>query len=195
MVVVDRYPSGYNFDETLTGDGVRDNTLSTVIPAPSGNAGTPAPPADPSLQAALDNTWPRSDVPGATVDAHSDAPGATVDAAMVRLREFVSESSKKLDSALHSFCQKQFDHDTRVDSILQDIRADRLDPDSFVTTQEFNHRVTPVLDTVAPLPAAVTALEASSTPFFPTSTPLFCRALLLLSCSWNWRWRARLVLP
>ena len=95
MVVVDRYPSGYNFDETLTGDGVRDNTLSTVILAPSGNAGTPAPPADPSFQAALDNTWPCSDVPDATVEARSDVPGTTVDAAMVRLREFVSESSKK----------------------------------------------------------------------------------------------------
>ena len=97
---------------------MRDNTFSTVIPAPSGNAGTPAPPADPSFQAALDNTWPCSDVPGATVDAHSDAPGATVDAAMVRLREFVSESSKTLDSALHSFRQEQFENDTRVDLIL-----------------------------------------------------------------------------
>ena len=140
---------------------MRDNTLSTVIPTPSGNAGTPVPPADPSFQAALDNIWPCFDVPGATVDARSDVPGAnTVDATMVCLWEFVSKSSKKLDSALHSFCQEQLEHNTRVDSILQDIRADHLDPDSFVTTQEFDHRVTPVLDTVAPLPAAITALEA-----------------------------------
>ena len=130
-------------------DGVRDNTLSTGIPATSVNEGNPAPPADPSIQAALDNTWPRSDVPGAPDDA-----------AMVHLWEFVSKSSKKLDSALHSFRQEQLEHDTRVDSILQDIRAHRLDPDSYVTTQEFDHRVTLVLDVVAPLPAAITAMEA-----------------------------------
>ena len=56
VAIVNQYPSRFNFDDMLTDDGVRDNTLSTVIPAPSGNAGTPAPPADPSIQAALDNT-------------------------------------------------------------------------------------------------------------------------------------------
>ena len=154
VAIVDQYPSGFNFDDTLSDDGVRDNTLSMGIPAQSVNAGNPAPPDDPSIQAALDNTWPCSDVPGAT----------TVDAAMVCLR--VSKSSKKLDSALHSFCQDQLEHDTRADSILQDIRADRLDLDSFVTTQEFDQRVTLVLDAVAPLPATVTALEAKFNTIF-----------------------------
>jgi hypothetical protein len=136
-------------------DGVRDNTLSTGIPATSVNEGNPAPPADPSIQAALDNTWPRSDVPGAPDDA-----------AMVHLWEFVSKSSKKLDSALRSFCQEHLKHDTRVDLILQDIRADRLDPDSYVTTQEFDHRVTQVLDTVAPLLTAIKAMEAQYNAMF-----------------------------
>ena len=72
-----------------------------------------------------------------------------------------------------------------MDLILQDICADRLNPDSYVTTQEFDHRVTPVLDVVAPLPAAITAMEARFNAIFQTSTLLFCRVLLLLSCSWN----------
>jgi hypothetical protein len=139
----------FNLDGSLFDDVVRDNTLSTGIPATSANNGAPTPPADPSIQAALDNTWPRS-----------DDPGAPEDAAIVRLRDFVSKSGKQLDGAIHSFRQEQLEHDTRVDMILQDIRADRLDPDSFVTTQELDHRVTQVLDTVAPLPTAITAMEA-----------------------------------
>ena len=79
---------------------------------------------------------------------------------MVRLWEFVSESSKKLASALHSFRQEQLEHNTRVDLILQDIRANRLDPDSYITTQEFDHRVTQILDAVAPLSTAIKAMEA-----------------------------------
>ena len=94
VAIVDHNPSGFDLDDALSDDGVRDNTLSTGTPATSANEGNPAPPADPSIQAVLDSTWPRFDVPGAPVDA-----------AMVRLWEFVSKSSKKLDSALHSFCQ------------------------------------------------------------------------------------------
>ena len=149
MVIVDNFPSGFNLEGTLSDDGVRDNTLSTGIPATSATDGAPTPPVGPSFQAALDNTWPRSNDPGAPKDAD-----------MVRLQDFVSESGKNLDGAIHSFRQEQLEHDTRVDSILQDIRADRLDPDSFITTQELDHRVTRVLGTMAPLPAAITAMEA-----------------------------------
>ncbi len=134
---------------------MRDNTLSTGIPTTSANSGAPTPPADPSIHAALDNTWPRS-----------DDPGASEDAAIVRLRDFISKSSKQLDGAIHFFRQEQLEHDTRVDMILQDIRAGRLDPDSFVTTQELDHRVTRVLDTMAPLPTAITAMEAQFNTMF-----------------------------
>ena len=128
---MDNFPSGFNLEGTLSDDGVRDNTLSTGIPATSATDGAPTPPVGPSFQAALDNTWPRSNDPGAPKDAD-----------MVRLQDFVSESGKKLDGAIHSFRQEQLEHDTRVDSILQDIRADRLDPDGFITTQELDHMVT-----------------------------------------------------
>jgi len=148
MAIVDRYAVD-NSESSLSDDKARDNTLSTSIPAAYVHEGNPAPPADPSLQAALDNIWPRSEIPGVPEDP-----------TMTRLRDFVSESGKKLDSAIHSFRQEQLEHDSRVDSIIQDIRADRLDPDSFVSTQEFNHRVTTILDAVAPLPPAVKALEA-----------------------------------
>jgi hypothetical protein len=77
----------------------------------------------------------------AVLDNYCSDPNFTTDPMLSCIREFASESSKVLDSASHSFCQEQTKYDRRVDAIIQDLRADCIDPESFPSTQDFNARV------------------------------------------------------
>ncbi len=77
-----------------------------------------------SFQAVLDNYWGDLDF--------------TTDPTLTGLWDFVSEGIKVLDSAIHSFCQEQTKHDWRVDKIIRDLCADPIDPESFVSTQDFD---------------------------------------------------------
>ncbi len=60
-----------------------------------------------------------------------------------------------------------------MDTILHDIHADRLDPDSFISTQDFDHKVSRIVETVAPLPAAVKSLEVKYDAVYTKFTTLF----------------------
>jgi hypothetical protein len=127
-LIVNKYPSDFNFDPTLSDGGVRENTLST---RPPDSGGIPATTTDPpnltSFQAIVDNTLGNPDL----ID----------DPLFIRLWDFGSKSSRILDGAIHTFRQEQYMHDQRVDGILQDLQADCINPESFVSTQDFNHRV------------------------------------------------------
>jgi hypothetical protein len=70
----------------------------------------------------------------ALLDNYCDDPDFTTDPTLSCIQEFASESSKVLDSAIHSFRQEQTKHDQRVDAIIQDLRADHIDPESFIST-------------------------------------------------------------
>ena len=62
VVIVDRYPSEFIFDNTLLDDGVKDNTLSDDDIVPADRGGVPVLTADPtSTQALLDDIWPPHD--------------------------------------------------------------------------------------------------------------------------------------
>ena len=87
----------------------------------------------------------------AMLDNYCGDPNFTTDPSLSRIWEFASESSKVLDSAIHSFHQEQTKHDQWVDAIIQDLHADCIDPKSFVSTQDFDARVrTTVRDAVDP---------------------------------------------
>jgi hypothetical protein len=63
-----------------------------------------------------------------------------------------------LDNAIHSFRQDIHDHDQRIDTIVQDLQADCINPDSFVSTQNLASRVqASITDMVDPLHAALLA--------------------------------------
>jgi hypothetical protein len=95
------------------------------------------PPSLASIQAVLDN--------------YCGDPNFTTDPMLSCIWEFASESSKLLDSAIHSLCKEQTKHDQGVDAIIQDLRADCIDPKSFVSTQDFDARVrTTVQEAVDP---------------------------------------------
>jgi hypothetical protein len=124
MSIVDKYPSDFNLDPTLSNDGVKEDTRST---RPSDSGGVPATTTDPpnliSFQAIVDNTL--------------GDPDLNDDLLSLRIRDFTSATSKILDGAIHEFC-----HDLmRVDGIIEDLQADCIDPDSFVSTQDFNYRI------------------------------------------------------
>jgi hypothetical protein len=128
-------------DSTHSDEGAQDNTLSTVNHASSEGGGVPTMKVDPprltSIQAVLDN--------------YCGDPNFTTDPTLSCIWESASESSKVLDSAIHSFHQEQTKHDQWVHVIIQDLRADRIDPESFVSTQDFDARVrTTVQEAVDP---------------------------------------------
>jgi hypothetical protein len=63
-----------------------------------------------------------------------------------------------LDNAIHSFRQEIHDHDQVVAAIVQDLQADRINPDSFVSTHDLASRVqTSITDMVNPLHMALLA--------------------------------------
>jgi hypothetical protein len=100
-VVVDKFPSGFNLDSTNSNEGAQDNTLSTINHVSSEGGGVPTIKVDPprlaSIQAVLDN--------------YCSDPNFTTHPTLSHIQEFASESSKVLDSAIHSFCQEQTKHD------------------------------------------------------------------------------------
>ncbi len=121
-----------------------DNIPADV--APSDSKRVPVLTLDPtSAHALLDNTW---SVP--------NDPAFPLDPSSVQLWEFARKSCKLLDSAIHSFHQYQTDHDQRMEAILQDLHADRLNPTSFVSNHDFASWVhASVTVTVTPVHAAL----------------------------------------
>jgi hypothetical protein len=123
-LIVDKYPSYFNLDPTLSDDGVKENTLSTW---PSDSGGVPDTTTDPpnltSFQAIVDNILGNPDL--------NDDPSSLC------IRDFTSTTSKILDGAIHEFCHKLM----CVDRIIQDLQADHINPKSFVSTQVFNYRI------------------------------------------------------
>ncbi len=85
------------------------------------------------------------------LDNYCSDPNLINDPTLTCLWDFASESSKVLDSAIHSLRQEQTKHDWQVDAIIQDLCADCIDPESFVSTQDFDTWVqTMVQNTVDP---------------------------------------------
>jgi hypothetical protein len=152
--VVNNFPSEFNLDSTCSNEGAQDNTLSTVNHASSEGGGVPNMKVDTSIQAVLDNYY--------------GDPDFTTDTMLSHIREFVGESSKVLDSSIHSFCQEQTKNDRQVDAIIQDLHADCIDPESFVSTQIFDARIR-------------TMVREAVDPFHKT----LCKELDAMKCSYN----------
>jgi hypothetical protein len=135
-------------DPTLSDEDVKDTSHSAGDVAPTNLGGITDTSMEPTnFQALLDNTWPHQD---------PDLPAGPDPTSS--LRAFTSASCKILDNAIHSFRQDIHDHDQRVDTIVQDLQADRINPDSFVSTQNLASRVqASVMDMVDPLHMALLA--------------------------------------
>ncbi len=142
VVILNNFPDGFALDLSLSDEDVMDNTHSAGDVAPTARGGVSDTSADPTnFQALLDNTWPPQD------------PDPTSS-----LGAFASASCKILDNAIHSFRQEIHDHDQVVDAIVQDLQADCINPNSFVSTQDLASRVqTSVTDMVNPLHTALLA--------------------------------------
>jgi hypothetical protein len=143
IVIVNKFPNGFALDPSLSDEDVTDNTHLTGDVAPTACGGVSDTSADPTnFQALLDNTWPPQD------------PDPTSS-----LWAFASTSCKILDNAIHSFCQEIHDHDQVINAIVQELQADRINPDSFVSTQDLASRIQmSVTDMVNPLHTALLAI-------------------------------------
>ncbi len=141
VVIINDFPDGFALDPSLLDEDVTDNTHLAGDVAPTARGGVSDTSADPTnFQALLDNTWPPQADPTSSLWA------------------FASASCKILDNSIHSFRQEIHYHDLVVDAIVQDLQADRIDPDSFVSTQDLASRIqTSVTDMVNPLHTALLA--------------------------------------